>query len=75
MANSKKLSLQVPPILNIFLRKFHRFVLGLVESIDANGINVAQPIWLSDCPTQAQFCKKTNIFPVFCMKMSVRNTV
>jgi hypothetical protein len=24
---------------------------GLLEKIDAKGINVAQPIWLSDCPT------------------------
>ena len=32
-------------ILEIFLRKFHRLVLGLVELIDAKGIDVAQPIW------------------------------
>ena len=33
------------PILKIFLRKFHRLVLGLVGLIDAKAINVAQPIW------------------------------
>ena len=33
------------PILKIFSQKFHRLVLGLVELIDANGIDVAQPIW------------------------------
>ena len=34
------------PILETFLRKFHRSVLGLVGLIDAKAINVAQPIWL-----------------------------
>ena len=34
------------PILEIFSRKFHRSVFGLVELIDAKPINVAQPIWL-----------------------------
>ena len=34
-----------------FLWKFHGLVLGLVELIDAKGIDVAQPIWLRDCPT------------------------
>ena len=34
------------PILEIFLRKFHRLVLGLVGLIDAKGIDVTQPIWL-----------------------------
>ena len=33
------------PILETFLRKFHRSVLGLVGLIDAKAINVAQPIW------------------------------
>ena len=32
------------PILEIFSRKFHRSVLGLVGLIDAKPINVAQPI-------------------------------
>ena len=30
-----------------FPPKFHGLVLGLVGLIDAKGINVAQPIWLS----------------------------
>jgi len=34
------------PILEIFSRKFHRLVLGLVGLNDAKGIDVAQPIWL-----------------------------
>ena len=34
------------PILEYFLRKFHRSFLGLVGLIDAKAINVAQPIWL-----------------------------
>ena len=33
------------PILEKFLQKFHRLVLGLVGLTDANGIDVAQPIW------------------------------
>ena len=44
MADSKKLS--TPPILKQILRKFQGLVLGLVELIDAKGIDVAQPIWL-----------------------------
>ena len=32
------------PILKIFLWKFHGLVLGLVELIDAKGIDVAQPM-------------------------------
>ena len=39
------------PILEIFSRKFHRLVLGLVELIDAKAINVAQPIWSWGCLT------------------------
>ena len=39
------------PILEIFLRKFHRLVLGLVRLIDVKGINVTQLIWLSGSPT------------------------
>ena len=33
------------PILEIFLRKFYRLVLGLVGLIDAKDIEVAQLIW------------------------------
>ena len=36
------------PILKIFLRKFHRLILGLVGLIDAKGIDVAQPIHLRE---------------------------
>ena len=36
---------------NIFA-KIKGLVLGLLLSIDAKGIDVAQPIWLSDCPTR-----------------------
>ena len=38
-------------ILEIFLQKFHRLVLGIVGLIDAKAINVAQPIWLWGCLT------------------------
>jgi hypothetical protein len=46
----KKGHFPAPPILNIFLWKFYGLVLGLVELIDAKGIDVAQPIWLWGCP-------------------------
>ena len=45
MADLKKARFPAPPILNIFFQKFHGLVLGLVELIDAKGIDVAQPIW------------------------------
>ena len=46
MANSKKLRFSKRPILNIFFKqKIHELVLGLVQLIDAKGIDVAQPIW------------------------------
>ena len=41
----KKLRFSKPPILNIFFQQFHGLVLGLVQLIDAKGIDVAQPIW------------------------------
>jgi hypothetical protein len=44
MADSKKLSFLKLPILNMFLENFHGLVLGLVELIDAKGIDVVQPI-------------------------------
>ena len=34
MADSKKLSFSIPPILNIFLQKLHGLVLGLVGHIN-----------------------------------------
>ena len=45
MADSKKGHFPSPPILNIFFRNFHGWVLGLVGLIDAKGIGLAQPIW------------------------------
>jgi hypothetical protein len=45
MAGSKNLNFSTPPILNIFLQKFHGFILGLVRLNDAKFIDVAQPIW------------------------------
>ena len=47
----KKCLFPVPSILNIFPQKFQGLVLRLEEQIDAKGIDVAQPIWLSGCPT------------------------
>jgi hypothetical protein len=35
-----------------FFQIFYGLVLGSVGLIDAKGINVAQPIWLSSCPTK-----------------------
>jgi hypothetical protein len=45
MADSKKGHFPSPPILNIFFRNFHGWVLGLVGLIDAKGIDGTQPIW------------------------------
>jgi hypothetical protein len=50
MADSKKLRISTTPKAEQLSPKFHRFVLGLVELIDAKGINVTQPIWPSGCP-------------------------
>ena len=49
MADSKKLSFSTSPKAEQFPPKFHGLVLGLVGLIDAKGIDVAQPIWLTDC--------------------------
>ena len=46
----KKQSFSKTSILKKKLWKFPGLVLGLVELIDAKGIDVAQPIWLRDCP-------------------------
>ena len=51
MADSKKVRFSKSPILKMFLWKFHRLVLGLVELIDAKGINLVQHIWSWGCPT------------------------
>ena len=42
MADSKQLSFSTEQL----SPKFYRLVLGLVELIDAKGVDVAQPIWL-----------------------------
>jgi hypothetical protein len=62
MADSKKLSFSKSPILKFFLRKFHGLVLGLVELIDAKGIDVTQPILLRDSPAKAQKQAKNAFF-------------
>ena len=54
----KNLSFQPPPKAEQFLLKFHKLVLGRVGSIDAKDIHFAQTIWLSGCPTKAQFTAK-----------------
>ena len=41
-----KLSFSTLPKAEQFSPKFHGLILGLVELIDAKGIDVAQPIWL-----------------------------
>jgi hypothetical protein len=51
MADSKKLSFSTSPKAEQFPPKFHGLFLGLVELIDAKGIDLTQPIWLSDYPT------------------------
>ena len=44
MADSRKLSFSTTPKAEQLLPKCHGLVLGLVELIDAKGIDVAQPI-------------------------------
>ena len=50
----KKLICQNCQFSKIFLRKFLRWVLGLVGLNDANGIDVAQRIWSWVCPAKAK---------------------
>jgi hypothetical protein len=50
MAAYKNGHFPASPILNIFLWNFHGLVSGLVELIDAKGIDVAQSIWFWGCP-------------------------
>ena len=52
MADSKKLSFSTSPKAEQFPPKFHGLVLGLGKLIDAKGIDVAQPIWLTGCLTE-----------------------
>ena len=40
--------------LKFFCEKFHRLVLGSIKLIDVKGIDMAQQLWLWDCPTWAQ---------------------
>ena len=47
----KKLNFLKSPILKKILLKFHGMVLELVGLIHVKDIDVAQPIWLRDCPT------------------------
>ena len=54
-----------PPILNIFWRKFHGLVLGLVELIDVKDIDVAQPIWSWGCPPKNTKNTKNAFFACF----------
>jgi len=51
MADWKKGHFSKSPILDISLWKFNGLVLGLVGLNDAKGIDLAQPIWSSGCPT------------------------
>ena len=55
MADLKKALFPTPPILKIFLWKFHGLVLGLVGLIDAKGIDLAQTIWWWDCLIASSF--------------------
>ena len=41
-----------------FSSKFHKLVLGWVESIEAKDIDFVQPVSSSCCPIQAQFTAK-----------------
>ena len=47
MADSKKLSFSTSSKAEQLPPNFYGLVLGLVGLIDAKGINVTQPIWLS----------------------------
>ena len=53
MAASKKHRFPAPPILNIFSWNFYGLVLGLVELIDAKGIEMSQLLWSWGCPTNS----------------------
>ena len=44
-------NIKISTIFKNLSRKLYRLVLGLVELIDAKGIDVAQPIWSWGCPT------------------------
>ena len=65
MAASKKPRFPAPPILNIFSWNFYGLVLGLVELIDAKGIEMSQLIWSWGCPTNNLKTQKTHFLSVF----------
>ena len=65
MAASKKPRFPAPPILNIFSWNFYGLVLGLVELIDAKGIEMSQLIWSWGCPTNSLKTQKTHFLSVF----------
>ena len=69
MTNSKKLRFSKSPILKLFLRKFHRLVLGLVGLIDAKDIDVA--VRLSDISSKTA---KKHIKCIFSLFFSLRRT-
>ena len=54
MADFQNVRFSKSPILEIFLLKFHRSILVLVELIDVKPINVAQPMWFWGCLTLGQ---------------------
>ena len=54
----KKLRFSKQPILEIFWRKFHRMILGLVVLIDGMNIDAAQPIW-QGCSNVPKRCGDT----------------
>ena len=45
IADSKKLRFSTSPKAEQFPLKFHVLVLGLIELIDAKGIDLSKPIW------------------------------
>ena len=57
----KKTHFPAPPILNIFSWNFHGLVLGLVELIDAKGIDVYMNVRLSDISSKTG--KKCTFWP------------
>ena len=65
MAASKQPRFPAPPILNIFSWNFYGLVLGLVELIDAKGIEMSQLIWSWGCPTNSLKTQKTHFLSVF----------
>ena len=65
MAASKNPRFPALPILNIFSWNFYGLVLGLIELIDAKGIEMSQLIWSWGCPTNSLKTQKTHFLSVF----------